>query len=159
MSKAFTTDSDDEGDFLEAPALPPGTRNYMTKSGADRLRAELARLTQERLKLSSDVSDKAKGQTMERRLRHLVERLEALEEVDPSTQPKDWVLFGATVTLEDQKTSIEKWRIVGLDEVDLDQGWISWMSPLANALLEKKIGDVVSFLGRRLTVIGITYGS
>jgi transcription elongation factor GreB len=157
MSKAFTTDSDEEGGQPEAPALPPGTRNYMTRVGAERLRAEAEQLTQERRGLNADVEGKARAQAIERRLRFLVLRLQALEVIDPLLQPKDRVLFGATVTLSDEKKGSETWRIVGLDEADLERGWISWMSPLAGALLEKRAGDVITFMSRRLTVQKIYY--
>src|SRR4051812_25233450 len=159
MSKAFTSDSDQEGDFLEAPALPPGTRNYMTRAGAERLRSEAERLNQERRHLARDVEGQARAAVIERRLRYLVPRIEALEEIDPVRQPKDRVLFGASVTLSDEKGATDTWRIVGIDEMDLDQGWISWMSPLATALLEKRVGDTLSFMGRRLSILRIEYNS
>jgi transcription elongation factor GreB len=159
MSKAFTTDSDDDGTILEAPALPPGTRNYMTAVGAERLRAEAEQLDQERKRLAADAQGKDRAQVIERRLRYLVPRIEALEVIDPLAQPKDRVLFGASVTISNDKGKSETWRIVGLDEIHLDQGWISWMSPLASALLEKRVGDIVPFMGRRLTVLQINYNT
>jgi transcription elongation factor GreB len=157
VSKAFATDSDDEDGLLEAPALPPGTRNYMTRAGAERLRAEAEQLDKERRRLGSSVEDKARALVIERRLRFLAPRIEALEEIDPLTQPQDRALFGASVTVSDGKSASETWRIVGLDEVDLERGWISWMSPLAAALLEKRVADVVDFMGRRLTIKEISY--
>ena len=75
------------------------------------------------------------------------------------SQPQDRVLFGASVTVSDGKGKPETWRIVGLDEIKLDEGWISWMSPLASALLEKRVGDVVSFMNRRLTILQINYNA
>lgn len=157
MSKAFTTDSDEEEDLPEAPAFPPGTRNYMTRLGAERLQAEAEQLTADRAHLTGDVADQARARVIERRLRYLRPRLEALEAINPLDQPKDRVSFGATVKMSDGQGAAETWRIVGLDEMDLDRGWISWMSPLASALLEKLVGDTIAFLGRRLTILQITY--
>ncbi len=159
MSKAFTTDSDDEGDILEAPALPPGTRNYMTTAGAERMRAEAEQLNEERQHLALNVEGKGRAQVIERRLRYLIPRIEALEAIDPLRQPKDRVLFGAAVTVSDGTEKNETWRIVGLDEIDLGRGWISWMAPLATALLEKRVGDIVFFMNRRLTVLQINYNT
>ena len=159
MSKAFTTDSDDEGDILEAPSLPPGTRNYMTAAGAARLRAEAEALTLERGQLGAGVQAKGRIQTIDRRLRFLIARLETLEAIDPMSQPNDRALFGAAVTVSDGKGAPETWRIVGIDEIDLGRGWISWMSPLATALLEKRVGDRVDFMGRRLTLLKIIYNA
>jgi len=159
MSKAFTSDSDGQEDILEAPAFPPGTRNYMTTEGAKRLRAEADQLVKERRDLAADVEGQGRGQAIDRRLRYLIPRIEALEVVDPLSQPPDRVLFGASVTVSDGKRQPETWRIVGLDEINLDQGWISWMAPLASALLEKRVGDIITFMGRRLTLLQINYNS
>jgi len=156
VSKAFTTDSDDEENTFDAPALPPGTRNYITPAGAARLREEVDRLNEERKHLGTSVEGKGRAQTIERRLRQLIDRVEALEVIDPATQPKDRILFGATVKVLDDGKEAE-WRIVGLDEIDLDRGWISWMSPLALALIDKHVGDVIPFLDRRLTILKISY--
>ena len=156
MSKAFASNSDDDESCLEGPALPPGTRNYMTPAGAKRLRAEVKRLTEESRTPARDVEGKARAAKAERQLRYWLPRLEALEIVDPLTQPADRITFGATVTLA-EGANTETWRIVGLDETDLDRGWISWMSPLAAALLEKRAGDVLTFMGRRLSVRKIEY--
>ncbi len=157
MSKAFTSEENDDDAFDNVPSLPPGTRNYMTLKGAEALRQEVDALDAERRGLGSDMKGRARAQTIGRRLRYLVPRLDALERIDPLAQPKDRILFGATVTVASDAAPPETWRIVGVDEVDLNRGWISWMSPLAGALLEKRIGDAVSFMGRRLVVREIVY--
>src|SRR5688500_1439647 len=134
MSKAFTTESDDEESFVEPAPLPPGVKNYMTACGLERLRDEAQRLVQEKATLNpADVKDKARLAVLDRRLRFLSSRLESAVAIDPLAQPKDQVLFGATVTIAPLKGPAQTWRIVGIDEMDLDRGWISWMSPLASA--------------------------
>jgi transcription elongation factor GreB len=157
MSKAFAGESDDEGQIPDGPALPPGVRNYMTASGAARLRADVQRLADERRRLASGVQAQAHSQKIERQLRYWVPRLEALEVIDPRTQPSGRVLFGATVEVTAEKGRRETWRIVGIDETDPDKGWISWMSPLAEALLDKRPGDTVAFMDHCLTVKRISY--
>jgi len=149
----------DSDDFaIELPALPPGVRNYMTPAGEQALKEEVARLEAARARFSSDrVEDQAQRDKIDQRLRALGARLKVAQVIDPLKQPKDRVLFGATVTLSDEKGTLETWRIVGIDEADLDRGWISWMSPLATALLEKRAGDTLSFLHRRLTLTHLTY--
>jgi transcription elongation factor GreB len=105
------------------------------------------------------VEGQAHAQKIERQLRYWLPRLESLEAVDPLTQPQDRVLFGASVTIADDKGEKVVWRIVGIDESELDKGRISWMSPLASALLDKRAGETLSFKGRQLTVMKIDYES
>ena len=158
MSKAFTTDSDDEPTAPEGPPLPSGIKNYMTQAGARRLRAEVQALNESRAALAgSSVESKARLQAVERRLRYLAPRLEAAQEIDPLSQLPDRALFGASVTVESDSGESATWRIVGLDETDLDRGWISWMSPLAAAFLEKRVGDRVSFRGQSYRITDIAY--
>jgi transcription elongation factor GreB len=155
MSKAFTSESDSDDFEIELPALPPGVRNYVTPEGARTLKDEIAQLDSVRVSLRLDrVEDQAQRDKIDKRLRALGARLQSMQVIDPATQPKDRVLFGSTVTLSEGKQT-EIWRIVGIDEMDLSRGWISWMSPLATALLEKKIGDSVPFMGRTLTLLRI----
>ena len=157
MSKAFASEDNDGGEIPDSPALPPGTRNYMTSQGAAKLRALVGQLTKDRRPISSGIENQARLQKIERQLRYWLPRLEALEVIDPLTQPKDQILFGATVALRDDKGGNETWRIVGMDESDLPKRWISWMSPLASALLNKKVGEMIVFMNRRLTVEHIVY--
>ena len=167
MSKAFLRESD----FPEppplappAPTLPPGAKNYLTPEGAAGLRDELSRLTGEvRPALAplavSDVDAKRDLQTLDQRIRHLRESLRTAEIV-PSREPTDNIVrFGSTVTVRDHHAEEARYRLVGVDETDLERGFISWTSPLARALTNARLGDVVSFsvpAGRReLTIIRI----
>src|SRR5205085_1361580 len=94
---------------------------------------------------STAVENNARIQQIDRRLRFLAGRLESAQVIDPLQQPRDRVRFGATVTLSEAGGSPQRWRIVGFDETDLDKGWISWMSPLAGALLDRAVGEDATF--------------
>jgi transcription elongation factor GreB len=188
MSKAFTKEDagDDEGgDDAPEAALPAGFKNYITPEGASRLKAELHKLLgEERPALVQTVSwaasngdrsengdyiyGKRRLREIDRRIRFLTKRLEAAEIIDPSAQTADRVLFGATVTIrhidddEDEKPRPPRVvRIVGIDETDVARGEISWVSPMAKALLNAKRGDVVTLKTPRgdeeLEVIEISY--
>jgi transcription elongation factor GreB len=80
---------------------------------------------------------------IDRRIRFLTQRLEQSEVVDPLKQDQSRVLFGATVTIENEAGLEKRYRIVGQDEIDLSQGWVSWASPMAKALLNGRVGSVV----------------
>jgi transcription elongation factor GreB len=158
MSKAFTGESDFEEEEIPPPPLPPGTRNYMTPDGEKRLRAERDKLIQEKATTTGGgFEDQRRPKSIDRRLEFLNQRLNAAQVIDPAQQIPDKVRFGAHVTLTMDQSEAQTWRIVGLDEVDLDKGWISWMSPLASALLEKKVGDTAFLNNRRLTILKIDY--
>jgi transcription elongation factor GreB len=166
MSKAFTkeTDAADEDDDLALPALPQGTRNYMTPQGYARLRAELVALVNdERPKVVEVVSwaasngdrsengdylyGKKRLREIDRRIRYLTKRLEIAEVADPSAHHgKDQVFFGATVTYANAQGEERTVTIKGIDEVDPLQGEVSWISPIARALLRAREGDEVSLV-------------
>jgi transcription elongation factor GreB len=165
MSKAFTRESDDQDD--EAPErplgaeLPPGVKNYVTPEGAARLREEIDRLAH-RDRPAAVASGEARAlREVDRRLAFLGRRLEALEVIDPSGQPTDRVLFGATVTLRAEDGAERRYRLVGVDEADPGLGEVSWRSPVATALLGAVPGDVVRVRSPRgeeeLEVIEVTY--
>jgi transcription elongation factor GreB len=163
MSKAFVKESEDDSADLpeEAPALPQGVKNYMTPEGHRRMREELQRLLRdERPKVvdivawaagNGDRSEngdylygKQKLREIDRRIRFLTKRLEAAEIVDPARQTRrDQVFFGATVTYADKGGAAKTVTIVGIDETDLDRARVSWISPIARALLKAHEGDVV----------------
>jgi transcription elongation factor GreB len=163
MSKAFTKESDhDDDEELEgAPALPTGTKNYMTPQGYATLSRELNELWEiERPKLVETVTwaasngdrsengdylyGKKRLREVDRRVRFLRKRLEAAEIVDARTQQhRDQVFFGATVTYADTKGAERTITIVGMDEVDPANGRVSWISPVARALLKAHEGDTV----------------
>lgn len=163
MSKAFTkeTDQDDDDDLPAAAPPLPGGKNYITRAGYDRLRAELMQLIdEERPKVvevvhwaasNGDRSEngdylygKKRLREIDRRIRFLTRRLEMAEVVDPSIhQGGDQVFFGATVTYADAHGEETTVRIMGVDEADSSQGQISWISPVARALIKCRVGDVV----------------
>ncbi|SEK39381.1 transcription elongation factor GreB [Roseateles sp. YR242] len=163
MSKAFTKESDgadqddDEGPSL--PALPKGSRNYMTPAGYARLRSEFMQLLDvERPKIVEIVSWAAKNgdrsengdylygkkrlREIDRRLRFLTKRLDIAEVVDPSAHHgSDQVFFGATVTYANGKGEERTITIKGIDESDSLAGEVSWVSPIARTLLKAREGD------------------
>ena len=164
MNKAFTreSDGDDEDDgAAAAPALPAGGRNYITPQGYARLRAELlALIDDERPKVvevvhwaasNGDRSEngdylygKKRLREIDRRIRFLTKRLEIAEVTDPAVHHgSDQVFFGATVTYADEQGQERTVAIKGIDEADSAQGEVSWISPIARALLKAREGDVV----------------
>jgi len=151
MSKAFTRESDaPEPPFRPRPVsvLPPGTKNYLTASGAESVRHELERLLNaERPRLAADGSDEAKEKVrgLDERIAYLQHTLHTATIVPSPEQPDDTVRFGATVTVRDHSGAETSYRIVGVDETDLDRDWVSWLSPIAKALLNARVGQRVKF--------------
>jgi transcription elongation factor GreB len=163
MSKAFTKETDAVDDDLpdDAPALPAGTKNYITPQGFARLRGEMLNLMDvERPEVVKVVSwaaangdrsengdylyGKKRLREIDRRIRFLGKRLEAAEVVDPAKQTRrDQVFFGATVTYVNSRDEEHIITIVGADEVDVERGHVSWISPVARALLKAQVGDSV----------------
>ena len=163
MNKAFTreTSSEDEDDECLAPALPTGTKNYMTPQGYDRMRSELLQLIDdERPKVveivhwaasNGDRSEngdyiygKKRLREIDRRIRFLTKRLELASVSDPSIHHgNEQIFFGATVTYADLQGQATTVTILGIDEADSLKGQVSWVSPIARALLKSRVGDVV----------------
>ena len=164
MSKAFTKESDGEDDDdlpEEISGLPAGARNYMTPQGFERLREELMTLMRkERPEMVQVVSwaaangdrsengdylyGKKRLREIDRRIRFLSKRLERSEVVDPAKRPRTkQVFFGATVAYANAKGEERTIKIVGVDEVDPGRGHVSWISPIARALMRAFRGDVV----------------
>lgn len=160
MSKAFTKETDNEDDEgTGLPALPAGTKNYMTPAGYARLKAELLWLIDdERPKIvdivhwaasNGDRSEngdylygKKRLREIDRRIRFLTKRLEAAEVADPSVHHgSDQVFFGATVTYAEDNGTERTITILGIDEADSLQGQVSWISPIARTLLRSRVGD------------------
>jgi transcription elongation factor GreB len=165
VSKAFTRESDapdDEGDLPEENPIPAGSKNYLTPGGWRRLRDELSWLVNdERPQVTNVVSWAAKNgdrsengdylygkkrlREIDRRVRYLTKRLEVAEVVDPGRrEATDQVFFGATVSYVDSQGAEHTVRIVGIDETDLPKNRISWVSPVARALIKAREGDTVS---------------
>ena len=153
MSKAFTRESDDLPDWPALPRqpspLPPGAKNYLTPDGAQRLREELDRLIQvERPRVAASPHEgdiKRQLQVLDQRIGHLQQSLHSAVVVPPPVAPEDRVRFGATVTVREGSGGESRYRIVGVDETDIDRGWVSWLSPIAKALLNARVGQRVRF--------------
>ena len=161
MSKAFTKESADADEEAEVPEpAAPGGKNYITPEGFERLQAERKQLVEvERPEVVKVVSwaaalgdrsenadytyGKRRLREIDRRVRFLIKRLEAAEVVRSSGRDADQVFFGAQVRMRG-KDGERTVRIVGVDEVDPAQGRISWISPVAKALLKAREGDTVS---------------
>jgi transcription elongation factor GreB len=166
MSKAFVREAtDDEGDDApQAPQLPQGTKNYITPAGYRRLYEELARLLNverpevvqtvawaasngDRSENGDYIYGKKRLREIDRRLRFLTKRLEAAEVVDPAArEPTDQIFFGASVRYATAAGEEKEIMIVGVDEVDLARGHVSWISPIARALAKAREGDSVTVL-------------
>lgn len=165
MSKAFTKESDaEDDDDLALPALPAGGKNYITPDGYQRLRAELLHLIDvERPKVVEIVSwaasngdrsengdylyGKKRLREIDRRIRFLTKRLDIAEVADPSVHHgSDQIFFGATVTYASADGEERTITIKGIDEVDHLQGEVSWVAPIARALLKAREGDEVQLM-------------
>ena len=161
MSKAFTKESEDDDELDGTPKLPQFLKNYITPAGHQRLKEEFDQLWKvERPELVKTITwaayngdrsengdyiyGKRRLREIDRRLRFLSKRLENAEVVDPGQRGEcDQVFFGATVTVSNAQGEEHTYSIVGLDEVDPGRGRISWVSPLAKALLKAREGDTV----------------
>jgi len=169
MNKAFTKEIEtgEESESGEAPALAPlpaGGKNYITPQGYERLRSELLDLIDnERPKVvelvhwaasNGDRSEngdyiygKKRLREIDRRIRFLTQRLEIAEISNPSIHHgADQIFFGATVTYADDAGQERSVTILGIDEADSAQGQISWIAPVAKALLKSRVGDEVSLV-------------
>jgi transcription elongation factor GreB len=185
MNKAFTreSDRDDDIDLADAdeaaPALPSGAKNYLTPAGYRRLRGELMTLLdEERPKVVETVSWAAKNgdrsengdylygkkrlREIDRRIRFLTKRLDIAEVVDPSVHHgSEQVFFGATVTYAEESGAEKTVTIKGVDEAESLQGDVSWVSPIARALIKARVGDEVQLvtpLGRQtIELLAVRY--
>jgi len=164
MSKAFTRESDSEEDEVGLPPLPAGGKNYITPKGYATLRAELFELIDnERPKVvdivhwaasNGDRSEngdyiygKKRLREIDRRIRFLTKRLEIAEVTDPTVHfGKDQVFFGATVTYIEEAGDERTVTILGIDEADSLKGEVTWISPVARALIKAREGDVVKLV-------------
>jgi transcription elongation factor GreB len=183
VNKAFVRESDaadeDDGDVPGLPALPAGARNYMTPAGYRRLRDELMTLLDvERPKVVEVVSwaasngdrsengdylyGKKRLREIDRRIRFLTRRLDVAEVADPSAHHgSDQVFFGATVTYANVRGEERTITIKGIDEADSLKGEVSWVAPIARALLKAREGDEVTLPTpggvERIEVISVSY--
>jgi transcription elongation factor GreB len=182
MNKAFVKEAEGDEDDEDAPGLPPlppGARNYLTPAGYRRLREELMTLLDaERPKIVEIVSWAAKNgdrsengdylygkkrlREIDRRIRFLTKRLDIAEVADPSVHHgKTQVFFGATVTYANAKGEERTVTIKGIDEADSLAGEVSWIAPIARALLKANEGDEVSLVTpagvERIEVVEVRY--
>ncbi len=181
MSKAFTKEpdgDDDDGDDAAASALPANFQNYITPAGFRRLHDELAHLWKvERPKLVDTIAwaasngdrsengdyiyGKRRLREIDRRIRFLNQRIDSAVLVDNAGKEHERVYFGATVTCVDESGAQRIVTIVGVDESDPGRGRVSWISPIATALLKGSIGDVVTLKTPRgseeLEIVDIRY--
>ena len=181
MNKAFVKESEDDDGDDDAPEaqLPAGTRNYMTKRGHVQIRTEFEHLVKverpaivqvvswaagngDRSENGDYIYGKKRLREIDRRIRFLSKRLETAVIVDPTEQRNvEQVFFAATVTVCDAEGTEATYQIVGIDEANASQGMISWISPLARALLKAREGDTVRFDShgglRELDIVEVRY--
>ena len=161
MSKAFVKgDTEPPEEPLEAPAIPAASKNYISPAGFARLKAELRELVEverpevvrtvawaasngDRSENGDYIYGKRRLREIDRRVRFLIKRLENAEVVQSSGRDTDQIFFGATVKVK-TKNDIKQITILGLDEVDPAHGIVSWVSPIARALIKARKGDIVT---------------
>jgi len=162
MSKAFVKETEhEEPDEEREPALPSAGKNYISLTGFTRLKAELKQLVEvERPEVVRTVSwaasngdrsengdyiyGKKRLREIDRRVRYLIKRLENAEVVRSAGRDTDQVFFGATVSVKNSSGKTRTLNILGADEADPAQGKVSWLSPVAKALLKAREGDTVT---------------
>lgn len=181
MNKAFVREGEGDEDEELAPSLklPAGARNYITPSGHARLKSELEHLVKrerphvveivawaasngDRSENGDYIYGKRRLREIDRRIRFLSKRLDIAEIVDPLRQgDNDQVFFGATVTIADQDGVENVYSIVGIDEADASRGRISWISPLARALIKAREGESIRFQSpvgiREIDILEVVY--
>ena len=162
MSKAFVRESEEQEDDDLQPVQPAGVRNYITPAGHQRLKSELVELLNverpevvrtvawaasngDRSENGDYIYGKKRLREIDRRIRFLTKRLDVAEVVDPSLrEATDQIFFGATVLYATEDGRENRITIVGIDEVDPAHGCVSWVSPIAAALLKARVGDQVT---------------
>ena len=183
MNKAFVRegDGDDDEELEPALKLPAGTRNYITPAGHARLKDELEHLVKrerpqvvevvawaasngDRSENGDYIYGKRRLREIDRRIRFLTKRLELAEIVDPLRQgDNDQVFFGARITVAEADGLENTYTIVGVDEADVARGRISWISPLARALIKAREGDTVRFQSpvgiREIDIVEVVYAA
>jgi len=181
MNKAFVRESDGDDEEALSPSLklPPGSKNYITPAGHARLKDELEQLVKrerpnvveivawaasngDRSENGDYIYGKRRLREIDRRIRFLSKRLDIAEVVDPLRQgDNDQVFFGAQVTIADSGGEENTYTIVGVDEADVMRGRISWISPLARALIKSREGDSIRFQSpvgiREIDILAVVY--
>ena len=181
MNKAFVRESDGDDEEALSPSLklPPDSKNYITPAGHARLKEELEQLVKrerpnvveivawaasngDRSENGDYIYGKRRLREIDRRIRFLTKRLDIAEVVDPLRQgDNDQVFFGAQVTIADSGGEENTYTIVGVDEADVMRGRISWISPLARALIKSREGDSIRFQSpvgiREIDILAVVY--
>jgi len=180
MNKAFVKESDvDDDDEPTVPAIPAGSKNYITPQGYQRIKDELFHLIDEarpevvrivswaasngdRSENGDYIYGKRRLREIDRRIRFLTKRLDIAEVVDPSVHHgSEQIFFGATVTYENQDGIEHTVTIVGIDELDPLNGKISWIAPVARTLTKARAGDEVTLHTpagiEQLTILAVSY--
>jgi transcription elongation GreA/GreB family factor len=167
MSRAFVKEQD--GDELAdgQPELPQSPHpNYVRPQGLAKLKARLAALQQRRCVLAADPDDMMSRTPLAqllREARYVEARIERAILVDPAEQPAERVAFGASVEVADEDGRTRCFTIVGEDEAEPEHGLVSWVSPLARALIDAEVGDLITWErpsgALELEVLSIRYGS
>ncbi|MGB4812258.1 MAG: GreA/GreB family elongation factor [Methylophilaceae bacterium] len=173
MSRGFVKEDDLELAGTDLPERPiSNAKNYVTANGYAQLQKQLSQLDSQRQMLcqhKEDATAKQKLAMVERDLRYVATRLESAIVAIPSeqasseqtTEGTNQVLFGATVTVENEDGQQQRYEIVGEDEADIHHNKVSWISPLAKALLGSKVGDTVTWVrpvgNALLEIISIEY--
>lgn len=153
MSKAFTRESDDgaeDAEVLRQPSpLPPGVKNYITPAGVRRLREEMQHWVEvERPRhVGSDAASggRQRLQRVDQQIAALAQILNSVVVVEPPPPPWDQVRFGAAVSVRNRRGEQLDYQIVGVEEMDVDAGRVSWLAPISKALLNARVGQKVRF--------------
>lgn len=178
MSKAFVReDAEPPEDEPQAPAVPAGSKNYISPAGFARLKAELRELVEverpavvrtvawaaslgDRSENADYIYGKRRLREIDRRVRFLIKRLESAEVVQSSGRDTDQIFFGARVKVK-TKNEVKHITILGQDEVDAARGIVSWVSPIAKALIKARAGDSVTLRTpggeQKLDILEVTY--
>ena len=178
MSKAFTKeDTEAPEEELEAPAIPAGSKNYISAAGFARLKGELRELVEverpevvktvawaasngDRSENGDYIYGKRRLREIDRRVRFLIKRLENAEVVQSAGRDTDQIFFGARVKVR-SKGEVREITILGLDEVEPAHGVVSWISPIARALIKAREGDTVTLRTpageERLEILEVSY--
>ena len=178
MSKAFVKEDSEPEEEREAPDPAPAGKNYMSPKGFARLKAELRQLVEverpevvktvawaaslgDRSENADYIYGKRRLREIDRRVRFLIKRLESAEIVHSAGRDSDQVFFGATVRVRTAAGEERTVTIVGLDEVDAARGYVSWISPIAKALIKAREGDSVTLRTpggeERLEILEVRY--
>ena len=155
MSRAFTKEDDDTEAIAMIGERPvSGQRNLVTRKGLRQIEAEMARLRDE-FAQAEKTQERVAVATILRDLRYWTARRETAELSEPE-DGSDVVRFGMTATIESEDGARKTWRIVGEDEADAAQGSISHVSPMAQALFGKRVGDIVTVAGKEWEIVALS---